>query len=456
MAVLSEPAPSEAQKIGARAPRAGFDAWWTLVLTFLLNLVSYLNRNIVSMLVPNIKETLTISDFQVGLLLGPTFAICFSLFAIPLGWAADRFSRRLVIALGAVVFGAATVLSGFATTFMWLLAARALVAIGEASLGPAALSLISEKFPRNLMTTAVSIYSMGLKIGGAAALGLGAIAIVYAAKVEAAVPALHGAEPWRLVFAITGVPAVVLGLMVFTFRESPKSRVAAASGIGEAGTAIQFLLQHRRLFLPMLLGFSMIAMCGQSLIGWAPALMGRQFGMTPAQYGPLLGVVALASSLTLVLKGGLMDWFYARGVKDIHIRFYTWLLMFSVPLVALVFLTHDLRLFVPLYAAVAVITVPLLAYLNVTVQMVAPRALRGRLTALVGIPISLVGGLGPLTVGALTDFVFQDEARLNFSMATLFCVMVPGALILLRLSLRPLREAVLLCETREAEVLASA
>jgi MFS family permease len=408
------------------------------------------------MLVPNIKETLTVTDFQVGLLLGPTFAVCFSLFAIPLGWAADRFSRRMVIAIGAVVFGAATVLSGFATSFVLLLAARAVVAIGEASLGPAALSLISEKFPRNLMTTAVSIFSMGLKIGGAAALGLGAVAIVYAARAEAVVPALHGAEPWRLVFAITGIPAVALGLMVFTFREPPRRTVASATFGGEAGTAVQFLQRHWRLFLPMLLGFSLLAMCGQTLIGWAPTLMDRQFGLSPAQYGPLLGTVALASSLTLVLKGGMMDWFYARGVKDIHIRFYTWLLFISLPLVAVVFLTRDLRLFIPLYAAVAVITVPLVAYLNVTVQVVAPRALRGRLTALVGIPISLVGGLGPLTVGALTDFVFRDEARLNASMAVLFCLAVPTALVLLRSTLHPLRDAVLLCEAREAAERANA
>jgi MFS family permease len=449
VAVLSEPLPINGQKAKARAPRAGFDAWWTLVLTFLLNLVSYLDRTIVAMLVPNIKHSLTASDFQVGLLLGPTFAVCFSLFAIPLGWAADRLSRRMVIALGAIVFGAATIISGFAPTFLWLLVTRALVAIGEASLGPAALSLISEKFPRNLMTTAVSIYSMGLKIGGAAALGLGAVAIVYAGKVEGLIPGLNGAEPWRLVFAITGLPAVALGLLVFTFRESPKRDAAAAAVVGETETAVQFLWSNWRLFAPMLLGFSLLAMCGQTLIGWAPTLMGRQFGMAPAQYGPLLGGIALVSSLTLVVKGGVMDWFYARGIKDIHVRFYTWLLFASVPLVAVVFFASDLRLFVPLYAVVAIVTVPLLAYLSVTVQMVAPRGLRGRLTAVVGIPISLVGGLGPLTVGALTDFVFRDESRLNASMATLFCLAVPIALVLLRLTLRPLREAVVRCEARE-------
>lgn len=448
MAVLSEPLPPEEQA-ATRGRRAGLDAWWTLAITFLLNLVSYLDRTIVSMLVPDIKQTLTISDFQVGLLLGPTFSVFFALFAIPMGWAADRTSRRLVIALGAILFGVATVLSGFATAFLSLLLARALVAIGEASLGPAALSLISEKFPRHLMTTAVSIYSMGLKIGGAAALGLGAAAIVLAGRAEAALPGMQDAEPWRLVFTLTGVPAVVLGLMVFSFREPPKA-AAVTVRPGEASTALNFLRDHARLFVPMLLGFSLVAMCGQTLIGWAPALMGRQFGMAPAAYGPLLGVIGLVSSFALVVKGGAMDWFYARGVKDIHIRFFTWLLALSTPVVAAVFLTSDLRLFLPLYAVVAIITVPFVAYANVTVQMVAPRALRGRLTAMVGIPLSLVGGLGPMAVGTLTDFVFRDEARLGQSMAVLFCIAVPSAWVLLRLALPPLRAAILEAEAREA------
>lgn len=447
MAVLSDLSPPKSGE--ALAPRAGFDAWWTLAITFLLNLVSYLDRTIVSMLVPDIKQTLTITDFQVGILLGPTFSVFFALFAIPMGWAADRVSRRLVIALGAILFGIATVVSGFAAAFLSLLIARAMVAIGEASLGPAALSLISEKFPRRLMTTAVSIYSMGLKIGGAAALGLGAAAIVVAGRVEASLPGMQDAAPWRLVFALTGLPAIVLGLMAFTFREGQKPKRQGAIRAGGDGSALRFLLTHARLFAPMLLGFSLIAMCGQSLIGWAPALMSRQFGMAPAQYGPLLGAIGLASSFSLVVKGGIMDWFYARGVKDIHIRFFTWLLALSIPVVAAVFLMSRVSVFLPLYAIVAIVTVPFLAYANVTVQMVAPRELRGRLTATVGIPLSLVGGLGPLAVGALTDFVFRDEARLGQSMAVLFCIATPAAWLLLRMALGPLREAILEAEARE-------
>lgn len=97
----------------ASVPGANFDAWWTLAITFLLNMVSYLDRSIVSMLVPEIKSSLKLSDSQIGFVIGPAFAVAYAVFSLPLGWAADRFSRRLVIALGAVMFGIATILSGF-------------------------------------------------------------------------------------------------------------------------------------------------------------------------------------------------------------------------------------------------------------------------------------------------------------------------------------------------------
>lgn len=448
MAVASEVIAPERRESGRAAARAGFDAWWTLTLTFLLSMIAYLDRQIVSMIVPDIKASLAISDFQVGLILGPAFAVFFSIFAVPMGWASDRFSRRLVIFVGVALFGVATALSGLATTFAALLIARTCVAIGEAGLGPAALSLLSEKFPRHLMTTAVSIYSAGLKVGGAAAFALGAVVIVWAGRVVHATPQLTAVEPWRLVFTITGAPAIVLGLLVFTFRESPRSARQAAVG-AEGHTAIHFLISEQRLFIPLLIGGSLVAMCGQALIGWTPTFIVRHFGWKPAQYGPVLAAIALASSALLVAKGALQDWLYVRGIKDVHIRFYTWLLIGSLPMVATAFLVKDVSLFLFLYGTIAIITVPYLSYINVAVQMITPRQLRGRLAALVAVPMTLLGGIGAMVVGALTDFVFHDESKLGYSMAILFCVAIPGALVSFRLCLKPLREAILAAEERD-------
>lgn len=455
MAVIAEAfAPEQPRAEPASPRRAGFDAWWTLALTFLLSLVSYLDRQIISMLVPDIKTTLQISDFQVGLILGPAFAVFNSLFGLPLGWASDRYSRRLVICLGTLVFGVATIVSGFAGSFAALLLARTLVATGEASLGPPAMSLLTEKFPRQQLTTAMSIYSMGLKVGGAVALTMGAVAIVYAVKVIHAVPALHHVEPWRLVCGITGVPAIVLGLLVYTFRESKADAPRAGADGGKS--ALRFVVEERSLFIPMLIGFSLVAMCGQVLIGWTPTFFNRAFGWKPAQYGPLMGAIGLASAFGLILKGAAMDWFYARGVKDIHIRFYTWILLASLPVVAAVFLVKDVWLFIWLYGAVAIVTIPFLNYANVAVQMIAPAPVRGRLAGFVGIPLSLAGGFGPMLVGMLTDYVFHDEHKLGWSMAVVFSVMIPAALISFRLCLKPFRRAVMAAEAADGEWLAPA
>jgi MFS family permease len=450
VALLSVASAAEDQTRADQPAPAGWDAWWTLAITFLLSLVSYLDRSIVSMIVPDIKGTLAITDFQMGLILGPAFAVFFSLFALPLGWASDRFPRRAVMMLGVMVFGIATISSGFAGSFATLLLARMFVATGEAALGPTSLSLISEKFPRKLLTTALSIYSTGLKVGGAVALAVGAVAIIYAGKVAHAVPLLAGIAPWRLVFALTGAPALLLGCLLYTFTEGARRNRAAQAAPG-ATTAIQFVAAEWRLFVPMILGFSFIAICGQTLISWTPTYFHRAFGWTAARFGPLLGAIGLVSAATLTLKGALMDWFYARGVKDIFIRFYVWLLIASLPLVAAVFLVKDAWLFVALYAAVAIVTVPFLSYANVAVQIIAPPHLRGRLAALVGIPLSLAGGLGPVLVGAITDYGLHDERKIGLSMAIVFCSMVPAALASFWLCLAPLRRAVLAAEARTDE-----
>lgn len=428
-------------------PGANFDAWWTLAITFLLNMVSYLDRSIVSMLVPEIKSSLTLSDSQIGLVIGPAFAVAYAVFSLPLGWAADRFSRRLVIALGAVMFGIATILSGFVGSFLILLIARASVAIGETSLAPAAASLISDKFPRRLLTTAISIYATGLKMGGSAALALGALAIVYSTQVIQGFPALQGLEPWRLVFVITGLPALVLGLMAYTLKEPARNQsVVAAWGGGM--TAFQFLRSERRLFVPMLIGFSLLTMCGSSLIGWVPTFVTRQYGWKPVQYGPLLGAIGLASSLTLVLKGALMDWPFVRGIKDIYIRFYNWLLIATLPLVATLFLVQDPWVFTALYAVVAIVTIPNLAYAMVVVQAITPPNLRGRLSAILGLVIVLASGVGPAIVGFLTDHAFRDEAKIGYSLATLFCTAIPSGIVCFFFCLAPLRDAVRSAEKR--------
>lgn len=420
-------------------PRAGFDAWWTVTIVSALYVLSYLDRFILTMLVPNVKASLHLSDFQIGIILGPAFAVVFAVFGVPLGWAADHFSRRWVIVLGALVFGAATGISGLAMSFAALLSMRILVGIGEASLTPAAMSLIAAKIPRDRLTTAVSIFSMGPKIGSSAAYAVGGIALVAAAAIERAFPSWHLVEPWRLTLGVAAIPTVLVALLALTFSEPPRREIRKDEA--EQG-AFAFMAATRDLMVPLIIGFCAITICGQALIAWVPAFVDRQFKLSAAAYGPALGAISMAGAMTLVFKGMIMDWLFARGIRDIHIRFYTWLLIWTFPLAAGVFLLTNVVAFFVVYAIVAIITIPFIAYMTVAVQMVTPPQLRGRVTALTSIPIALVGSLGPLLVGAITDFVFRDEAKVGWSIAVVMTVMIPVTVICLRRCLPAFRRAV--------------
>jgi MFS family permease len=431
--------PKAGQAPGTSRVRAGRDAWWTVIVLTALYVFSYLDRFILTMLVPSVKASLHLSDFQMGIILGPAFALVFAVAGIPLGWAADLYSRRWVIVIGSLVFGVSTGLSGLATSFGALLVMRILVGAGEASLTPAAMSLIADKMPRERLTTAVSIFSMGPKIGSSAAYAVGGIALIAAAGIERSFPGLHLSEPWRLTLAVAAVPSVLVALLVFTFSEPAHAR--RADGLSSKG-ALAFMIEARGLMIPLIVGFCCVLICGQSLISWVPAFIDRQFHWSPAVYGPVLGAISLAGAATLIPKGMIMDWLFARGVRDAPVRFYTWLLIGTLPLAMTVFLLRNGMLFLVFYTIVAVVTIPMIAYFTSAVQLVTPPELRGRVAALTYIPTALLGSLGPLAVGVLTDFVFRDEARLGWSLAVVMSTMIPLAILCLRACLPALRRAV--------------
>jgi hypothetical protein len=268
---------------------------------------------------------------------------------------------------------------------------------------------------------------------------VGGVALVAAAALERSFPSWHLAEPWRLTLGVAAVPTILVGLLVLTFSEPTRQQ---ASRQGDDQTALAFMVATRRLMIPLILGFCAITICGQSLIAWVPAFVDRQFKLSAAAYGPALGAISMAGALTLVFKGVIMDRLFARGIRDIHIRFYTWLLIWTFPLAAGVFLLTNAAAFFIVYAVVAIITIPFVAYMTVAVQMVTPPQLRGRVTAMTSIPIALVGSLGPLLVGGITDFVFHDEAKVGWSLALVMTVMIPVTIICLRQCLPALREAI--------------
>lgn len=446
---MSDILSTSADGVVARKTKASASAWWVLAVLFTLYVFSFIDRHVITMLVPEIKQSLGLTDFEIGLILGPAFAICYSIFGLPLGWVADRYPRRWVIFIGCALFGLATAASSLATSFTTLFIARMLVGIGEASLSPAAYSLMADKFPRNLFGTASAVYNTAAKIGTASAYAIGGVVVGLTAGVSMTLPLIGELQSWRIVFLAVGLPAALISLLVFTFREPARTSVAKKAG-ARPETIVTFVKSQKALLIPMLLGFSLMAVCTFALSAWAPTYIARRFAMSPLQYGPILAAVSMVAALTLVFKGGVVDWLYARGGKDAHIRFYTWLQMGCLPIAAVTFLVPNPIVFMICYGVLQVVALPTIVFMSAAIQLIVPGNLRGQIIAVFFFCLQVIGNsIGPIAVASLTDYVFRNDAMIGYSMGLVVCVAMPVSLILLRMSLKPLREAVVGAERRD-------
>ncbi len=391
-------------------------AWWMVGALFVLYVLAWLDRLAVSMLVAPIKERLALTDFEMSLILGPSFALSYAIFGIPLGWAADRYSRRLVIFCGVFVWAAASLACAFATSFEGLMACRVFVGIGEAALLPAAYSLIGDAFPPNRVTAATSVFQAAGKTGSAAAFGLGGFAIALSKSIENTdFPLLGSAEYWQITFALVALPGFALMFLALSFPEPGRRGAKAKSGKGEL-TA--FLRRNGVLLGLMTFAFTCLAIVGYSLTSWVPSYMERHFHWVPARYGVALSAMNIFGALALVACGRIVDRLFVKGMRDAHLRFYTWTIAALSPVIVAAFFVSNPYLFLACYALIQLITVPFIVYGAAIIALLAPSMMRGQLLGMMMFVFNIVGfGVGPAIVGALTDFLFKDQALIGYSLA---------------------------------------
>lgn len=442
------PVALSAGKDGAAAggPMSIGMAWYMVGALFLVYVLAWLDRLIISMMVEPIKAGLALSDFQMSLVLGPAFAISYAIFGIPLGWASDTFPRRVVIFAGVIVWSLATLGCAFATSFPALILCRIFVGVGEASLLPAAYSLIADAFPRDKVTFATSVFQTAGKLGSAAAFGIGGLIIAFSRSLESVVWPVHGvASDWQITFAMIALPGFALAFLAFTFRE-PGRRGHGGGGGQRAPSSVgllPFLRQHARLLSFMAVAFTSLAVVGYSMTSWVPTFIARRYGWGPEYYGPALSLMNIFGAASLVLLGKSVDILFGRGVRDAHLRFYSWMIMVLSPVILCAFFVSNVFVFLILYALIQLITVPYIVYCSALIAMLAPSQIRGRLLGLFMFITNIVGfGLGPAIVGALTDFLFGDEAAIGQSLAVVVIGGSAIALLALRMALPSLRRAV--------------
>ena len=434
-------------KASTAQDQTSWSSWWMVAVLFLVYVFSWLDRLIISMMVAPIKTSLMLSDFEMSIILGPAFALSYALFGVPLGWAADRFPRRIVIAAGVLIWTLATIACGFANSFAELAFFRVLVGIGEAALLPAAYSLIADGFPPARLTLATSIFQTAGKVGSATAFGLGGLAIALAQNLSHIHWPIHGdAYPWQIVMIMVGLPGFLFLLLMFSFRE-PERRKAQGQSLAqpqEGKAALKAFVTANPLLLTILVvAFACLAIVGFSLTSWVPAYIDRRFHWAPQSYGPALSLMNIFAATTLVLNGWIVDRLFKRGMVDVHLRYFSWLILLLSPVIVSMFFIHNAYIFLACYALIQIITVPYIVFVSALVALLAPPAIRGQLLGVFMLISNLAGSAGgPALVGALTDFFFKDESKLGESLAIVVISCATLSWLLMRWGLRYLAPAI--------------
>ena len=416
-------------------------AWSVVGLCMLAYILSFVDRQILALMIVPIRSDLALTDLQFGLLGGLAFAIFYGLLGIPIATLADRRSRPAIIAIGIAAWSIATACCGFAFGFAQLFLGRVFVGAGEAALSPAAYSLFADLFPKDKLGRATAVYSTGSFIGAGIAFVAGGAVIAWVGSHHDTLPLfLQGFATWQIVFMIVGLPGLPLALLVWLAVDEPR-RHAPAQVAPSLKIVLSYLWTERRILLTNFFGFSFTAAAMYALLNWTPAYLIRVHGFSAPRAGVWLGLgVAGACTLGVLTSGWLVDFFIKRGRGDAS---------FLTGIIGAVGTGTSILLlpFAPtLDAGMAILVVSLFFMAfpmppsTVMIQHTCPKRMRSRMAAMFLLLNSLIGiAGGSAAVGYLNDNVFTGSTGTASSLAVVVAVSGACAALILATGLGPLR-----------------
>jgi len=401
-------------------PLTSRQANYALGVFLLAYILSFVDRQILSLMVDPIRRDLGIDDVQMGLLQGLAFALLYAFIGVPIGLLADRVRRTRIIAIGVLFWSACTALCGMASTYLMLFAARMGVGLGEATLSPAAHSFLSDAYPRARLARAMAIYTLGITIGGGMALMIGGSVIDMIASSGSITAPLFGTlRSWQAAFLVVSIPGVIVAMMVIVIKEPRRARDPRVAMPGFL-TLLRYLACHWRAFVPIYFSSAVFAIMGYGLTAWYPTLLIRDFGFTQGEAGRYLGAMFLVLGSAGSISGGYVaEQLALRGRNDAN--------LLTVGLVALaVCLPATFAPIMPSAFWVLLCFAPACFIFNAyfgcsvaAIQLATPREMRATNAALFLLANSLIGlSLGTTAVPLLDRYWFGATGHIGPALAT--------------------------------------
>jgi MFS transporter, Spinster family, sphingosine-1-phosphate transporter len=371
-------------------------ALWMLLIIYTLN---FLDRGIINILAGPIKKDLGISDAQLGLLMGIAFAFFYTILGLPIARFAERGNRAGIISVSVIIWSAFTALSGAAQNFTHLLLARIGVGVGEAGCTPPAHSLISDYVPAEKRASAIAFYSLGVPIGSALGLIIGAN-----------VAEEHG---WRAAFVLVGLPGVLLGLLaLFTLKEPRKLGLVT---LPKPGTSPNFdvtlaELTNRKSYWYVVGAATTISFLSYGKSAFIPVMLTRVHDIGLKEVGTLLALTGIVAGVMGTMIGG---WIADRAAKT-DVRAYMTVPMIaflgSTPFFLWAMFADNAYLAIGLYMIPALLNSVWYGPVYAAIQgLVGPQS-RATAVALMLFVLNMVGlGIGPFAVGFLSDVLASNH-----------------------------------------------
>jgi len=367
---------------------------WLLVVLLAVSALNFADRAVLSVLAQPIKEELKLTDADLGMLQGLGFAILYSVLGLPIGWLAERVSRKRLIAICVAVWSVMSAGSGLASSFVTMLLCRVGVGVGEAGFLPLSTSLLSDHFAADRRASKLAIISLGAPFG-----------LLMGQSLGGWVAATWG---WRAAFVAVGAPGLAAALIVWlTLREPQRGLVDGHVTTGNPPSMKASLkaLWAKPSFRHLLAGFTVSGFAYNAVSQFVLPFYLRSFGLPLAVVGALFGVIGFTSNGLGMLVGGFgFDWLSRRDM-----RWLLWgpaaMLIVGAPLYAGAFASTAPGLSFALIWFSNFVLASYIAPSGAAAQNLAPPGMRALTAAVMAVAVGVIGaGLGPTVLGFASDF----------------------------------------------------
>ena len=411
-------------------------SWWALIVLTATYTFSFIDRQIINLLVDPIRTDLSLSDSQVSFLQGLAFVLPYVILSIPLGRIVDRANRIRVLVIGILVWTVSCVTCGLAKNFWQLGVARMGVGAGEASVTPASWSLLADYFPEDRRALPVSIFLMGPYLGAGLSLILGAEVVGWASGLGSIeLPVIGALAPWQLTFILVALPGLLMVFLLPLLREPPRTqRLTATTDPLSWGDVARYVWPRRGVFGAYLLGAPFIVLVLYALQAWVPSLLIRVHGLEIVDAGRYYGTIALVAGSAGVLSGPVAARWLATRMDPARAPLVTsiWSTSLLIPVLVGAGLAESLSWALVLITGASYLVTFPLALFATGLQSASPNEMRGLMAGCFVLSTNLIGlALGPTSVALASDYIFESTQAVGSSLALVGATVLPMAVLLL-------------------------